>query len=144
MLYYNIVYALYSSYESALTHFGSVYEILLKKHLLPQFPEKWEPLLNNMGHVCRKLGRYDQAITFHKQALRMIAQNASTYDSIGLVYSLKGELQMACDFFQKVITNRHCVVEFNLIGYFLSIQALSLKRDDAFAMTMYTIVENSI
>lgn len=112
---YNIIYTLYSSYESALTHFGSVYEILLKKHLLPQFPEKWEPLLNNMGHVCRKLGRYDQAITFHKQALRMIAQNASTYDSIGLVYSLKGELQMACDFFQKVITNTQCVVEFNLI-----------------------------
>lgn len=85
-----------------MVHFSSVYEILSKKHLLSSFPKKWEPLLNNMGHVSRKLGNFDQAVSFHKEALRMVPQNASTYDAIGLVYSLKGELQMASDFFQKV------------------------------------------
>ena len=83
-------------------HFTTAFDMLEKKHLLAQFPEKWEPLVNNLGHTCRKLGQYDQAIHFHNQALRMIPQNASTYDSIGLVYSLKGELEKASDSFQKV------------------------------------------
>lgn len=110
-------------YESAMRHFASVHQLLSRKHLMAQFPDKWEPLLNNMGHVCRKLGRYEQAIAYHSQALRMCPSSASSYDAIGLVYSLKGELQTACDFFQK---------------------ALSLKRDDAFAMTMYNIVYQEI
>lgn len=83
-------------------YFTSVRDLLSKKHLMAQFPDKWEPLLNNMGHVCRKLGRHDQAIAYHNQALRMCPESASTYDAIGLVYSLKGELQKACDCFQNV------------------------------------------
>lgn len=123
-------------------HFTSVRDLLSKKHLMAQFPDKWEPLLNNMGHVCRKLGKYDQAIVYHNQALRMCPESASTYDSIGLVYSLKGELQKACDCFQNV-----CRVVF-ILGWSkfndTFLQALSLKRDDAFAMTMYNIVYQEI
>lgn len=87
-------------------HFASVHQLLSRKHLMAQFPDKWEPLLNNMGHVCRKLGRCEQAIAYHSQALRMCPSSASSYDAIGLVYSLKGELQTACDFFQKVRRRR--------------------------------------
>lgn len=28
-------------------------------------PKKWEPLLNNLGHVYRKLQKYDKAIECH-------------------------------------------------------------------------------
>ncbi len=28
--------------------------------------EKWEPLLNNLGHTCRKLGRFEEALAFHR------------------------------------------------------------------------------
>lgn len=69
---------------------------------MTNFSIKWEPLLNNMGHVCRKLKQYDNAIKYHNLALKMVSGNASTYDSIGLAYSLKGDLQMACDYFKKV------------------------------------------
>jgi anaphase-promoting complex subunit 6 len=31
--------------------------------------EKWEPLLNNLGHTCRKLRRFEEALAFHRQAL---------------------------------------------------------------------------
>lgn len=114
-----IIYYQKKEYQNALDHFLKVHNILLSKNLMTNFSIKWEPLLNNMGHVCRKLKQYDNAIKYHNLALKMVSGNASTYDSIGLAYSLKGDLQMACDYFKK---------------------ALSLKRDDAFAMTMQNII----
>lgn len=30
---------------------------------------KWEPLLNNLGHVYRKLQMYDKAIEYHMQVI---------------------------------------------------------------------------
>lgn len=28
---------------------------------------RWEPLLNNLGHACRKNKKYDEALAYHKQ-----------------------------------------------------------------------------
>uniref|UniRef100_A0A671NP79 Cell division cycle protein 16 homolog n=1 Tax=Sinocyclocheilus anshuiensis TaxID=1608454 RepID=A0A671NP79_9TELE len=77
--------------------------------------DKWEPLLNNLGHVCRKLKKYEQALEYHRQALVLIPQNASTYSSIGYVHSLMGDFESAIDYFHT---------------------ALGLKRDDTFSVTM--------
>lgn len=89
-------------FEMAKEYFVKVYKILADKQLLMEYPKKWEPLLNNLGHVHRKLTDYDDAINYFKIALRMIPENSSTLDALGLVYSLKGERQMASDYFQKV------------------------------------------
>lgn len=77
--------------------------------------DKWEPLLNNLGHVCRKLKKYDQALEYHRQALVLIPQHASTYSAIGYVHSLMGDFENAIDYFHT---------------------ALGLKRDDTFSVTM--------
>ncbi|XP_058885978.1 cell division cycle protein 16 homolog isoform X2 [Acipenser ruthenus] len=77
--------------------------------------DKWEPLLNNLGHVCRKLKKYDQALEYHRQALVLIPQHASTYSAIGYVYSLMGDFESAIDYFHT---------------------ALGLRRDDTFSVTM--------
>uniref|UniRef100_A0AAX7VZ30 Cell division cycle 16 homolog (S. cerevisiae) n=1 Tax=Astatotilapia calliptera TaxID=8154 RepID=A0AAX7VZ30_ASTCA len=77
--------------------------------------DKWEPLLNNLGHVCRKLKKYDQALEYHRQALVLIPQHASTYAAIGYVHSLMGDFESAIDYFHT---------------------ALGLKRDDTFSVTM--------
>ncbi|XP_071369462.1 cell division cycle protein 16 homolog [Centroberyx affinis] len=77
--------------------------------------DKWEPLLNNLGHVCRKLKKYDQALEYHRQALVLIPQHASTYSAIGYVHSLMGDFESAIDYFHT---------------------ALGLKRDDTFSVTM--------
>ncbi|KAI2660764.1 hypothetical protein H4Q32_008422 [Labeo rohita] len=77
--------------------------------------DKWEPLLNNLGHVCRKLKKYEQALEYHRQALVLIPQNASTYSAIGYVHSLMGDFESAIDYFHT---------------------ALGLKRDDTFSVTM--------
>ncbi|XP_043927047.1 cell division cycle protein 16 homolog [Protopterus annectens] len=77
--------------------------------------DKWEPLLNNLGHVCRKLKKYEDALEYHRQALVLIPQNASTYSAIGYVHSLMGNFESAIDYFHT---------------------ALGLRRDDTFSVTM--------
>ncbi|KAI7685467.1 Cell division cycle protein 16 -like protein [Sarcoptes scabiei] len=114
-----IVHYQRGDYQKALKNFSLVFEMLSKRKYLNKSPRKWEPLLNNLGHVHRKLGNYDEAIFYYDCALNVIPHNHSTLDSLGLVYSLKGEHQMAYDCFQK---------------------ALALKRDDAFASTMLNLV----
>uniref|UniRef100_W5M4B4 Cell division cycle 16 homolog (S. cerevisiae) n=1 Tax=Lepisosteus oculatus TaxID=7918 RepID=W5M4B4_LEPOC len=88
----------------------SVTQVSLKVNV-----DKWEPLLNNLGHVCRKLKKYDQALEYHRQALVLIPQHASTYAAIGYVHSLMGDFESAIDYFHT---------------------ALAVKRDDAFSVTM--------
>ncbi|XP_060143884.1 cell division cycle protein 16 homolog isoform X3 [Globicephala melas] len=77
--------------------------------------DKWEPLLNNLGHVCRKLKKYAEALDYHRQALVLIPQNASTYSAIGYIHSLMGSFENAVDCFHT---------------------ALGLRRDDTFSVTM--------
>nr|XP_021523547.1 cell division cycle protein 16 homolog [Aotus nancymaae] len=64
--------------------------------------DKWEPLLNNLGHVCRKLKKYAEALDYHRQALVLIPQNASTYSAIGYIHSLMGNFENAVDYFHTV------------------------------------------
>lgn len=81
--------------------------------------DKWEPLLNNLGHVCRKLKKYEEALQFHQQALLLSPLNASTLACIGFVQALLGEVAASVETFHK---------------------ALGLKRDDSFSTTMLTYV----
>ena len=30
-------------------------------------PNKWEALLNNLGHTCRKMKKYEEALDYHQQ-----------------------------------------------------------------------------
>ncbi|GFW36350.1 cell division cycle protein 16 homolog [Trichonephila clavipes] len=82
-------------------------------------PEKWEGLLNNLGHTCRKLRRFEEALTYHEHALMLIPQNSSTYSAMGFVYSLMEKWAEAVEYFHK---------------------ALGLHRDDVFSNTMLTSV----
>lgn len=70
---------------------------------------RWEPLINNFGHCCRKNKKYDEALKYHTQALGLKPQNASTYTAIGFVHALKGDLEIAVDYLHR---------------------SLALKRDD--------------
>ena len=35
-------------------------------------PNKWEALLNNLGHTCRKMKKYEEALEYHQQVCRII------------------------------------------------------------------------
>ena len=80
---------------------------------------RWEPLISNMGHVMRKLGRLDESLYFHREALALKPMNASTYAAIGHVLALKGDTLEAAEAFHS---------------------ALGIRRDDTFATTMLNSV----
>ncbi|XP_076296997.1 cell division cycle protein 16 [Lasioglossum baleicum] len=82
-------------------------------------PSKWEALLNNLGHTCRKMKKYEEALEYHQQALVLNPLNPSTYSAIGFIHALMENTQEAVDAFHR---------------------ALGLKRDDTFITTMLTYV----
>uniref|UniRef100_A0A2I3SMT1 Cell division cycle 16 n=2 Tax=Pan TaxID=9596 RepID=A0A2I3SMT1_PANTR len=59
--------------------------------------------------------KYAEALDYHRQALVLIPQNASTYSAIGYIHSLMGNFENAVDYFHT---------------------ALGLRRDDTFSVTM--------
>lgn len=77
--------------------------------------DTWEPLLNNLGHTVRKLGRYKEALDYHHQALVLVPQNSFTLSAIGFTHSLLGDCEQAINYFYK---------------------ALSLRKDDTFSVQM--------
>jgi len=81
--------------------------------------DKWESLLNNLGHTCRKLGRYQEALSFHQQALVLFPLNPSTYSAIGYVQTLTNDLTAAVESFHK---------------------ALGIRREDTFSTNMLNYV----
>ncbi|XP_043251365.1 cell division cycle protein 16 homolog [Colletes gigas] len=82
-------------------------------------PSKWEALLNNLGHTCRKMKKYGEALEYHYQALVLNPLNPSTYSEVGFIHALMGNTQEAVDAFHR---------------------ALGLRRDDTFTTTMLTYV----
>ncbi|CAH0552716.1 unnamed protein product [Brassicogethes aeneus] len=105
-------------YEQAECHFKDALTIVkqIKKGIIPQ---RWSSLCNNLGHTCRKLKKYDEALEYHKEALLLSPQNAGIYSSIAYVHALMGNTDEAVDWFHR---------------------ALGLKRDDTFSTTMLNYV----
>ncbi|KOX67609.1 Cell division cycle protein 16 like protein [Melipona quadrifasciata] len=81
-------------------------------------PSKWEALLNNLGHTCRKMKKYGEALEYHQQALMLNPLNASTYAAVGFIHALMGNTQEAVDAFHR---------------------ALGLRRDDTFTTTIVNL-----
>ncbi|XP_065582028.1 cell division cycle protein 16 homolog isoform X2 [Artemia franciscana] len=105
-------------YETAKVYFlNAISKIDATSHTC--IPETWEPLYNNMGHVCRKLENYEESLSYHKKALMLKPRNGSTYTAIGLVQALLRQFHKASDSLHK---------------------ALSFKRDDSVATSMLNIV----
>lgn len=52
----------------------------------------WEPLYNNLGHVLRKQGKYQEALEAHMSALQLDPTNPSTLTAIAFLHLLQGNL----------------------------------------------------
>ena len=77
--------------------------------------QKWQPLLNNLAHVYRATGKYEEAVQLHERALKLNPNSASTYSSLGLVHCYLFNWSEAISYFHR---------------------ALSLRREDAFTVAM--------
>jgi len=68
---------------------------------------EWEPLLNNLGHVHRKLKNYDLALEFHQKALTLAPHSTDTYSALGLVCSYLGRYLEAIEYLHRSISLCH-------------------------------------
>lgn len=58
----------------------------------------------NRSPVLNPNRKYEEALEYHRQALVLIPQNASTYSAIGYIHSLMGNFESAIDYFHTVCT----------------------------------------
>ena len=92
--------------------------------------ENWESLFNNLGHVSRKLGRYEEALQYHKQALNVCPQNSTTYSSIGLIYCYMRNFHDAIPAFHKALSlNRDDTESTQLLNHALDNDAKESTLD---------------
>lgn len=104
------------------TTLGMVTEICKKNN--EPLSDRWEPLLNNLGHCCRKNKKLSESLSFHTRALSLKPLSSETYTAIGFVQSLMGRLNEAVESFHK---------------------SLSLKRDDVITSTILkTVLEDLV
>lgn len=102
---YGVVHYRNKNYKEALESFREAEKILKQVNTSAsakwtnsdRCKRKWEPLLNNIGHTLRQLGRYDEAIDYHNKALTLVQENASTYSALGFLYYLKEEWDQALE-----------------------------------------------
>lgn len=112
---YGVVHYRNRDYEAALECFKDAEKILKQASSAPRtswtnsdkFKQKWEPLLNNIGHTLRRLGRYDEAIEYHNKALTLVQANASTYSALGFLYYLKENWDQALEYLNEALSIRY-------------------------------------
>ncbi|XP_014232133.1 cell division cycle protein 16 homolog [Trichogramma pretiosum] len=106
-------------FKTAEKHFKSAMKKIQSGLKDVMIPNKWESLLNNLGHTCRKLKKYEEALDYHQQALILNPLNPATYSAIGFIHAMMGHTQEAVDACHR---------------------ALGLRRDDTFTTTLLGFV----
>ncbi|XP_068155741.1 cell division cycle protein 16 homolog [Drosophila tropicalis] len=103
----------YEYYEGAETIFQCTVDIVKQraKANREEISARWEPLYINLGHACRKVQKYEEALVNFKFALLLKPQTATTYTSIGFIHALLGYLDPAIEYFHKSLSlSRDCIV----------------------------------
>ena len=87
-----------------------------------------EPLFNNLGHVSRKLKKFDEGIMFYQKSLLLNPKCSSTYASIGLCYLLKRNFKSAVENCHKSLAlKKHDTVTLQLLEQ--ALDCLSHSKD---------------
>ena len=82
--------------------FDSHFDTWSKKLGYDYLPPEW--LANYIGYIFLQQGKVDQAITFFKQNIEMYPESSNTYDSLAEGYAEKGEIKLAIENYQKVLS----------------------------------------
>ncbi|VDK30991.1 unnamed protein product [Gongylonema pulchrum] len=63
----------------------------------------WEPLVNNLGHVKRKLGLFEEAKKFHQKSLTMCPTKSNGISGLALATACSGDIDRAIWYFHKAL-----------------------------------------
>lgn len=77
-------------------------ENLINRALLEE-PEQ-SSLLNIKGVICKKLKKYDAAEEAYKKAIRLDPNNPAWHNNVGVIYALRGNLQIAEEEFRSAVS----------------------------------------
>jgi len=72
-----------------------------------RYKQKWEPLLNNIGHTLRQLKRYDEAIEYHEKALALVQASSSTYSALGFLHYLRKNYDKALEYLNNALSIKY-------------------------------------
>ncbi|EDV93002.1 GH18518 [Drosophila grimshawi] len=103
----------YEYYDGAATIFQCTVDIIKQRAKTnnEEVSARWEPLFINLGHSCRKIQKYEEALYNFQFALLLKPQSGTTYTSIGFIHALLGNLDKAIEYFHKSLAlNRDCIV----------------------------------
>jgi anaphase-promoting complex subunit 6 len=65
----------------------------------------WQPVLANLGHVFRKLGMYDDAVSMFNSALGLAPRDASTMSALAFTHHLAGDLTQAIEMYHAALAH---------------------------------------
>ncbi|GLU18055.1 hypothetical protein SLE2022_343770 [Rubroshorea leprosula] len=65
--------------------------------------EMWEPTVVNLAHACRKLKRYQEAISNYEKALTLSTKSLSTYAGLAYTYHLQDNFSAAITYYHKAL-----------------------------------------
>jgi protein O-mannosyl-transferase len=76
-----------------------------------KFPHRIDVAYNNLGVVLRAQGRFDEAISHYREAIRLRGDNAEAHYNLGLVLADQGRLDEAISRYREAIRLKHDYVE---------------------------------
>ncbi|CAP21926.1 Protein CBR-EMB-27 [Caenorhabditis briggsae] len=94
VLFRNVLYMVTDTSEDA------PIEETLKKPI----DDFWRPMLNNLGHISRRMGRVEEAILFYQKAIKMEPKYIDAIASTALCYAVLGETDRATEFFNRALS----------------------------------------
>ncbi|KAI8852873.1 hypothetical protein BC829DRAFT_440471 [Chytridium lagenaria] len=93
----------YAYYSGQLTeeHFLKAIEVSNENGM--EMP-MWDTTWNNMGHTCRKLGKFDKAFECYKKVLLMNPRCSSAYATMGIMHHRLGNYNEAIEHYHKALS----------------------------------------
>ncbi|CAI5441223.1 unnamed protein product [Caenorhabditis angaria] len=82
---------------------GCTIETPLNVILKKKIEDFWRPMINNLGHISRRMGRLEDAILFHEKAVKMEPKFVDAIASLAICYSLVGNISRSTQFFNRAL-----------------------------------------
>ncbi len=94
------------------------------------FKERRLSVLINMGYLCSRMGLYQDALAYFKEARELEPDNPKMLLNLGVLYYRKGDLEEAAEIFNRCL--EHCAEMVTPYLYISTITALNDDKESAF------------